>query len=215
MDPGSVPVGFETDQFTRRCDPCSSLKPDRAHHCRSCGTCVLKMDHHCPWVNNCVGFRNQKFFILFLFYVSMTAFCYFLCALPIVVEAGIQKMVEAPATLQVVVLMIICFSFGLGLLGFSGIHFHLVLQNKTTLESYDDGERNPYDVGKKENWRQVFGPTPLYWFLPIYTTVGNGHDYPRNDKKEIPDLQEVIEDQWDRDSTGGEQTRFLSGYQQV
>jgi len=50
-------------------------------------------------------------------------------------------MVEAPATLQVVVLMIICFSFGLGLLGFSGIHFHLVLQNKTTLESYDDGEQ--------------------------------------------------------------------------
>lgn len=47
------------------CDDCQGFKPPRAHHCRTCNRCVLKMDHHCVWINACVGNENQLSFILF------------------------------------------------------------------------------------------------------------------------------------------------------
>ncbi|RKO88262.1 DHHC palmitoyltransferase-domain-containing protein, partial [Blyttiomyces helicus] len=54
----------------RWCKKCAGYKPPRAHHCSVCDRCILKMDHHCPWLNNCVGHNNQSHFVRFLLSVT-------------------------------------------------------------------------------------------------------------------------------------------------
>ncbi|XP_061368318.1 protein S-acyltransferase 11 [Gastrolobium bilobum] len=48
------------------CHYCLKPKSPRAHHCRSCRKCILDMDHHCPFIGNCVGAANHRNFIAFL-----------------------------------------------------------------------------------------------------------------------------------------------------
>ncbi|KAK3259886.1 hypothetical protein CYMTET_31134 [Cymbomonas tetramitiformis] len=54
------------------CERCQVVRPPRAHHCRVCNTCVLDMDHHCPFIGQCVGRDNFRPFLLFLFWATLS-----------------------------------------------------------------------------------------------------------------------------------------------
>lgn len=54
---------FDEENF---CVYCMIRRPLRSKHCRRCGYCVAKHDHHCPWIDNCVGANNLRHFVLYI-----------------------------------------------------------------------------------------------------------------------------------------------------
>ncbi|KAJ6260502.1 hypothetical protein Dda_4728 [Drechslerella dactyloides] len=123
----------------RFCKKCQCRKPDRTHHCSTCNTCVLKMDHHCPWLANCLGIRNYKPFVLFTAYLAV--FCLFACAVSsswlwnFVFYDG--SIVDTYLPVNWVLLAVISGVIGIVVAGFSGYHFYLVVKGETTIESME------------------------------------------------------------------------------
>eukprot|EP00062_Callorhinchus_milii_P001804 gi/632937354/ref/XP_007899330.1/ PREDICTED: palmitoyltransferase ZDHHC23 isoform X1 [Callorhinchus milii] len=55
------------------CNICKISRPPRSGHCRLCAACVQKLDHHCVWINSCVGETNHRAFILTLALFLLTS----------------------------------------------------------------------------------------------------------------------------------------------
>ncbi|KAJ1718600.1 Palmitoyltransferase, partial [Coemansia erecta] len=210
VPPGHVPLGWEPPrtganvyelkrdtQKPRYCRMCRSFKPPRTHHCVECERCVLKMDHHCPWTNNCVGYFNQAHFLRFIYMVDVTcAFAIILHSLRLweLVKDSLNGTytVRQPTQTEVAFLIINTTLAGLVLLFvgiLSGYHLYLVGSNTTTIESREKSRVEklvrakrcqptpyPYDLGFVRNLKSVFGPRVLAWWIP-QRAAGSGLDF--------------------------------------
>ncbi|XP_023670490.1 palmitoyltransferase ZDHHC2 isoform X5 [Paramormyrops kingsleyae] len=168
----------------RYCDRCQIVKPDRCHHCSVCDKCILKMDHHCPWVNNCVGFSNYKFFMLFLAYSLL--YCLFIAAtdLRFFIKFWTSGLPDTQAKFHIMFLFFAASMFSVSLSSLFGYHCWLVCRNRSTLEAFrapafhDGADKNGFSLGFNENFRQVFGNDKKLWLLPVFSSLGDGCSYP-------------------------------------
>ncbi|XP_041750213.1 palmitoyltransferase ZDHHC23-A isoform X1 [Coregonus clupeaformis] len=74
--PPAKPVEQQTQSLTAKggnCPLCRVVRPPRAGHCRICGGCVQRLDHHCIWINSCVGKANHRNFLLTLLLFLLTS----------------------------------------------------------------------------------------------------------------------------------------------
>uniref|UniRef100_W5N982 Palmitoyltransferase n=1 Tax=Lepisosteus oculatus TaxID=7918 RepID=W5N982_LEPOC len=177
----------------RYCDRCQLVKPDRCHHCSVCDKCILKMDHHCPWVNNCVGFSNYKFFMLFLAYSLL--YCVFIAAtdLQYFIKFWTNGLPDTQAKFHIMFLFFAATMFSVSLSSLFGYHCWLVSKNRSTLGREEafrapafrhGADKNGFSLGLSKNFRQVFGDEKQYWFLPVFSSAGETHQFPAKTLRE-------------------------------
>lgn len=62
------------------CKICDLRMMARTKHCRDCNKCVAVFDHHCKWLNACIGQRNYKWFLVTLGSVATMTFLILSCS---------------------------------------------------------------------------------------------------------------------------------------
>lgn len=53
---------FPEENYDLFCKWCECNVMEKTKHCGKCKRCIMQFDHHCPWLNNCVGSRNYRYF---------------------------------------------------------------------------------------------------------------------------------------------------------
>ena len=149
------------------------------------------MDHHCVWINNCVGAKNYKFFLMFLSTTPVSSsqpggFLYVYMMLsyifgrvngqPVPDYIGLpylKVLFYLMAFLQILFVVMIT--------TLAVVHHILALNNVTTIEVYKGATVSwvpcicltpetvsPFDGGVIANYIQIFGVNYWQWWLPTH-----------------------------------------------
>lgn len=197
---GNPPKARENSPF-KTCKKCDRIRPPRTHHCSVCGVCVLAMDHHCPWMNNCIGFYNYKYFYLFLFY-TFTGLIYNIgtCAMfyPVTTymlpeyitgaDLATRRHLRSELPRAIIVQVVLSSSVLIAVSMLFFWHSYLAGTGQTTIEYYEYRLRqgnskkfNDFDLGRAKNWANIFGESkyPLGWAFPsLQPPKGDGMHWP-------------------------------------
>ncbi|XP_014247534.1 palmitoyltransferase ZDHHC7-like [Cimex lectularius] len=166
-DPGAVPLpqsrmdfsdihsGSESTLIQNEdwtvCTRCETYRPPRAHHCRICKRCIKRMDHHCPWINNCVGEKNQKYFIQFLICVGILSAYAFLLVIASWIracpECSNEITIKQSRIVHCIILVMESSLFGIFVLAILYDQLEAITNDETTIEQLQ-GSRGSLSLHK-------------------------------------------------------------------
>ena len=174
-----APPETQPKDMPRWCHRCGRVKPPRAHHCSSCETCVLKMDHHCPWMGSCVGLRNHGHFVRFLVFVTLTCLSTLACHVLWVYDEYVLFGTQDPMVLSADWRLVTSIFTGVLLIGIiflvgslAGYHIYNITLNKTTIEAMEEERlrKQLHNLPIRQSYR--FPYTLDAWFENIKVTMG-------------------------------------------
>jgi palmitoyltransferase len=176
------------------CNKCNAVKSriNRTHHCSKCNACILRMDHHCIWINRCIGgynadlyirhFNNLHSYIRFLVWSLIGLFFCFGLVIRgawIIGSSSISSNVTKEEPVSMTMIFIVALNttictpllFILSLLTYNQIK-NLCL-NVTSIErikhenSYQENDMDlkQFDIGFYENIKSVMGSYSILWLI--------------------------------------------------
>lgn len=160
------------------CDICRTSRPSRSFHCFTCDRCFLLMYKHSYWLDICIGFTNYKFYTLFLFYALLVCMLSIGCFIHGTVLHKIDEIgsILVPMiialTLQVFVFLFVLFELC------TAIYSILINQTIEERKYLPSSSKISYNLGYKNNWKMIMGHRWYMWFLPMWSTEGNGLTFP-------------------------------------
>lgn len=137
---------FQNNQLiffnNRVCHSCNIVKPARSKHCSICDRCYVLFDHHCVWINNCVGLYNYKWFLMYLFTnINFLVYGGYLCFSALnfkshQLKLGYWSTIKSDEPMRVTgIFVILCFVFTFITLAFTALHLWYIHLGVTTNEA--------------------------------------------------------------------------------